>query len=492
MLSPRGMAMRLSRKQFFGVVARGAAGSAVASALGTAEALAGGNGDAETKPKKLEGAAIKGSTAAVTRFISSATLQNMPADVVQQAKRCLIDGFGVILAGSTVRGSAIVREYVKSATDKKEATALGPEKMMASAALAALVNGASGHAMDYDDTQLSTTPDRTFGLLTHPTLAPLSASLAIAERLNQSGAAFLEAFLIGFEVECKIAEAIDPSHYNHGFHSSGTIGTFGAAVAAAKLLKLNDAQLGHMLSIASSCSSGIRVNFGTMTKPLHMGRAAQNGVFAAELAARGFTGGDDGLDGQWGFFQVFGGGAEIDRIVPSLGKPYSIVNPGVSVKPYPCGSLSHPSLDAMLKLVTDHNVKPEQVKAVRLRAGSNILEPLRYKTAKTELEAKFCVPFLLGVIALRRKAGLQEFTDEFVESAPIQQMMTKVTSVFDAKIEAMGFDKIRSIVEVDLTDGRMLVQPSDERYRGSPAWPFTQAELHERFTDCVAPLLPKN
>src|SRR5262245_9024419 len=171
--------------------------------------------------------------------------------------------------------------------------------------LAALANGASGHAMDYDDTQLSTTPDRTFGLLTHPTVPAVSAALAVAELVRASGAAFLEAFLVGVEVECKIAEAIDPSHYRRGFHSSGTIGTFGAAAAAAKLLKLNADQVGHTLTVASSLSSGIRVNFGSMTKPLHVGRAGENGVFAAELAARGFTGGDAGLDGPWGFFQVF-------------------------------------------------------------------------------------------------------------------------------------------------------------------------------------------
>ena len=475
--------MRLTRKEFLGVVA-GAAGAAVSSTPGVAEAGA-GQGTAGTKPKKLEGAAIKGSTEAVRKFIASTTLQTIPADAIQQAKRCLIDGFGVILAGSTVRGSAIVHEYVKSVSDRKEATALGAAKLMAPASLAALANGASGHAMDYDDTQLSTTPDRTFGLLTHPTLSPLAASLALSERLGLSGAAFLEAFLIGFEVECKIAEAIDPSHYNRGFHSSGTIGTFGAAAASAKLLKLNDAQLGHMLSIASSLSSGIRVNFGTMTKPLHMGRAAENGVFAAELAARGFTGGDDGLDGQWGFFQVFGGGADLDRLVPSLGKPYAIVSPGVSVKPYPCGSLSHPSLDAMLKVVVDHDLKPDQVRAIRLRAGSNILEPLRYKVAKTELEAKFSIPFLMSTILIRRKAGIREFTDEFVASEPVQQMMTRVTGVFDEKIEAQGFDKIRSIVEVDLNDGRKLVQPSDDRYRGGPDRPFTRAELHDKFADCA-------
>jgi 2-methylcitrate dehydratase PrpD len=168
-----------------------------------------------------------------------------------------------------------------------------------------------------------------------------------------------------------------------------------------------------------------------------------------------------------------------------IGKPYSIVDPGVSIKPYPCGSLSHPSLDAMLKLVTDHDVKPEQVRAVRLRAGSNILEPLRYKSAKTELEAKFSIPFLMSTIILRRRAGIREFTDEFVASEPVQRMMPRVSGVFDEKIEAQGFDKIRSIVEVDLVDGRTLVQPSDDRYRGGPDNPFTREDLRAKFEDCA-------
>ena len=402
-----------------------------------------------------------------------------------QAKRCLVDGFGVILAGSTVQGSAIVRDYVKAGTDKREATILGSGGRQTSVAYAALANGASGHAMDFDDTQLSTTPDRTYGLLTHPTLPALCAALAVAERMNASGQAFLEAFLIGFEVECKIAEAIDPAHYTNGFHSSGTIGTFGAAAAAARLMNLDEHQLAHMLAITSSVAAGIRVNFGSMTKPLHVGRAAENGVFAAELAGRGFTGGDDGLDGEWGFFQVLGGGADLDRLNGILGRPWSIVTPGVSVKPYPCGVLSHPSLDAMLKVVMERDLKPEQVKAIRLRAGSNILQPLRYKIAKTELEAKFSVPFLLSSILLRRRAGVREFTDEFVASAPVQEMMTRVTTVFDPQIEAQGFEKIRSIVEIDLVNGQTLRQPSDDAYRGGPDRPFTREELHAKFTDCA-------
>ena len=443
---------------------------------------------AEAQPPRP--AVPAGTTRALVDFVARAALPHFPERVVVEAKRCLIDGFGVVLAGATVEGSRIVREYVRATGARADSTVLGPEKMTAPAALAALANGASGHAMDYDDTQLSSTPDRVFGLLTHPTVPALAASLAVSERLGTSGAAFLEAFVTGFEAECKVAEAINPTHYLQGFHSTGTLGTFGAAASTAKLLKLTPAQTAHALGIAASMSSGIRVNFGSMTKPLHAGRAAENGVTAAELAARGFTAGDDPLDGEWGFFQVLGGGADLERIVPALGKPYSIVDPGVSIKPYPCGSLGHPTMDAMLKLVTEHDVKPEQIARVRVRAGSNILNPLRYKTAKTELEAKFCLPFMMASIALRRRAGIREFTDEFVASAPVQAMMARVRTVFDAGIEARGFDKMRSTVEVDLADGRTLAQPSDERYRGSPERPFTRAELIEKFSDCASLVLP--
>ena len=478
--------MRISRHSFLKLTAAGAAGAIVPSTIHGAQPAA----PAAAKPKKQQHAAIKGTTDAVATFIATASLSRMPAAAIEQAKRCLVDGFGVILAGSTLHGSAIVRDYVRRPGDRKEATILGASSFMAPVPSAALVNGASGHAMDFDDTQLSSTPDRTYGLLTHPTVPALASALAIAERQGASGAAFLEAFLVGFEVECKIAEAIDPDHYLRGFHSSGTIGTFASAAAAAKLMNLNEPQIRHMLAIAASLSAGIRVNFGSMSKPLNAARASENGVFAAELASHGFTGGDNGLDGQWGFFQVLGDGADLDRIIGKLGQPWSIVSPGVSFKPYPCGSLSHPSMDAMMKVVKDHDLKPDQIKAVRLRAGNNILEPLRYGVAKNELEAKFSVPFLMSAVILTRRAGMREFTDEFVQSPAAQAMMGRVTAVHDADIEKQGFDKIRSVVEVDLVDGRKLVQPSDDRYRGGPDNPFSRADLKAKFDDCAGLVLP--
>jgi 2-methylcitrate dehydratase PrpD len=430
-------------------------------------------------------------TGAVVRFVVGARFAGFPAEAVAIAKRCIIDGLGVLLAGSTQPAGEIVHAHVEGADTRHDATVLGPKPFKTSAANAALVNGTSGHALDWDDTQLATSADRIFGLLTHPTIPPLVAALALGERARVSGRKLLEAFLTGFEVECKIAEAIHPDHYKKGFHTSGTVGTFGAAVAAAKLLDLSPEQVAHTLAIAASSASGIRVSFGSMTKPLHVGRAAQNGVVAAELAARGFTGGKDALDPPWGFFQTFshGGGYDRARIVGMLGNPHAIVSPGVSIKPYPCGVLGHPTMDAMRRLVIGSDVKPETIKAIRVRAGSNILNPLRYEIASNELEAKFCPAFMVSAIALRRKAGIREFNDEFVRSSPVQALMRKVTRVLDPSIEAKGWAKIRSTVEVDLDDGRTLVEHADERYRGGPELPFTRDELFEKWSDCASLVL---
>ena len=430
---------------------------------------------------------------AVVEFISRARLAEFPSDAIAIAKRCIIDGLGVLLAGSTQDAGRILYEHVQGSDPRTDATVFGPKPFKTGAAAAALVNGTSGHALDWDDTQLATSADRIFGLLTHPTIPPLVAALAVGEPRRISGAQFLEAFLTGFEVECKIAEAIHPNHYKKGFHSSGTVGTFGAAVATGKLLGLNATQTAHMLAIAASSASGIRVSFGSMTKPLHVGRAAQNGVTAAELAARGFTGGKDALDPPWGFFQTFSHGEGYDpaRIIGVLGNPHTIVSPGVSIKPYPCGVLGHPTMDAMRRLVLKHDVQPDTIKAIRVRAGSNILNPLRYPIATNELEAKFCPAFMVSAIALRRKAGIHEFNDEFVQSAPVQALMRKVERVLDPEIEAKGWEKIRSTVEVDLLDGRKLVEHADERYRGGPDLPFTREELYEKWSDCASLVLPQ-
>ncbi|TMA62556.1 MAG: MmgE/PrpD family protein, partial [Deltaproteobacteria bacterium] len=303
------------------------------------------------------------------------------------------------------------------------------------------------------------------------------------------GQTFMLAFLTGFEVECKISEWMLPQHYVRGMHSSGTVGTFGAYAAAAKLLGLNRDKLRSGFGIAASFAAGIRCNFGTMTKPLHVGRAAENGVTAALLAARGFTADPDALDGPWGFYAVQGGGVSAEKTSQGFGKVWTIVDPGVSIKPYPCGVLTHPTIDLMLKLVTEHDVKPDDIESVQVYAGTNILNPIRYPIAANHLQAKFSLPAALAMIALARKAGKQEFSDEFVGSATMQAMQKRITTEIDPKIEKLGFDKMRSRIAIRRKDGRQVEGWADERYRGGPENPLSDADLEAKVRSCCKGVL---
>jgi 2-methylcitrate dehydratase PrpD len=226
-----------------------------------------------------------------------------------------------------------------------------------------------------------------------------------------------------------------------------------------------------------------------MTKPLHVGRAAENGVTAALLAARGFTADPDALDGPWGFYAVQGGGVSKEKIAQGFGKIWTIIDPGVSIKPYPCGVLTHPTIDLMLKLVTDNDLKPENIEAVKVYAGTNILNPIRYPVAANHLQAKFSLPAALAMIALARQAGKREFSDEFVGSAAMQAMQRKITAAFDPEIEKMGFDKMRSRIAIRIKGGSTVEGWADERYRGGPDNPMRDAELEAKVRSCCEGVL---
>jgi 2-methylcitrate dehydratase PrpD len=422
----------------------------------------------------------------IVRFVLETQYSDFPTEVHHVATRCLIDGMGVILAGAKEPCVCIVRDFVLSLDGKKEATLLWKGKEKVPAHLAALVNGTAGHSMDWDDTALSNTPDRE--VLLHPTLPPLVAGLAIGEKLKVSGREFLTAFLVGFEVECKIAQAIYPDHWARGFHTSNTCGIFGATATVAKLLGLSGKEIRNSLGIAASMAAGVTVNLGTMAKPLHVGRAGESGIVAAQLAARGFEAHPDALEGHRGFFHAFGGGFDPAQICGRIGQPFSILNPGVSIKLYPCGVVGHPAMDAMKEIVLQYDIQPDQVDHVKVITGSNVLGPrgpLCYIKAQNALEAKFCVPFQMACMVIRRKAGIMEFNDEFVQTPQVQDMMDMVETIIDPKVDARGRDNIISLVEVRLNDGRILRGKSPEHYRGGPHNPLSYEEIAEKFNECV-------
>ena len=452
----------------------------------------------------------EGLTQEVASFIVNTTYRDLPTETVRLAKRSLIDGIGVTLAGSTEPVSVIVRKYLENIGGNPESTVIG-SKLRVPAPAAALANGVGGHAQDFDDTQLSSSPDRIYGLLLHPTPPVLAAAFAIGETLGIDGEGLLTAFSLGLEAECKIADAIHPFHYMRGFHTTGTIGAFGAAAAIGKLLGLTEEKMCYALGIVASMSGGIRANFGSMTKPFHAGRAAENGVVAGRLAQLGFTADPRILENPFGYFKILGGdfsatdsrivenplwgygktlqaGFDLDRISGKLGNPYSIVDPGISVKPYPSVVLSHPSMNALLDLVKEHDIKPENVDEVHLFAGANVVNIL-YAFPKTGTEGKFSLRFCLAAILLRRRAGLKDFTDEFVRSPAAQEMMKRIRISLDPEIEAAGYAKIQSRIEVRLKDGRILRKDSGP-YRGGPENPLSETELEEKFSGCAELALP--
>jgi 2-methylcitrate dehydratase PrpD len=410
--------------------------------------------------------------------------KNIPQSVIQQALIHVIDGFAVMLAGARRNCSQKLVEVLCERQSSAESTFIGfPAKGYS--ADAALVNGTSGHADDYDDTQLSTVPDRISGLLTHPTVPVLAAALALGERTAASGRDVLNAFIQGFEIECKLAEAIRPHHYQQGFHTTGTIGAFGACAAGSQLLHLEEPSLRYALGITASLSSGIRANFGTMTKPLHAGMAAFNGVTACLLAQRGFTADQMALDGEWGFMQVLGGGWEAERIMGKLGKPYAFVQPGASIKIYPCGSLGQPTMYALLQIVQKTDLHAHEVREIRVRAGPNILAPLRYTYPKNELEAKFSLQFGLACILVRRHAGLDDYTSTVVQDPIIRETMLKVKPILDPEVANMGVEKMRSILEVELNSHRVITQFVDS-VPGTPDQPLQKHDLKHKFCECAA------
>ena len=430
-------------------------------------------------------------TAAAAEFIDQTRYADIPSEALAIGRRCVLDGIGLLAAGLDHETTILLAQAAADQGGREDALLPGHGDKMVPAAMAARVLGTAGHAHDWDDSQVSTDPDHVYGLLTHPTIPVLTAVLVMAQaRGGVTGKDFMLAFLTGFEVECKISEWMFSQHYKRGFHSSGTVGTFGAYTAAAKLLRLEGHRLHHGLGLTASFAAGIRCNFGTMTKPLHVGRAAENGVTAALLAEQGYTADRQALDGPWGYFAVHGGGISADKVSrQGFGAPWSIIDPGVSIKPYPCGVLTHPTIDLMLRLVTENDIQPEDIELVVVNAGSNILNPIRYPIAGNHLEAKFSLQAVLAMVALQRRAGKGEFRDEFVQAEPMQDMQKRIETRFDPDIEALGFDKMRSRIHIRLRDGNTVTGDADERYRGGPENPLTDDELKDKVRSCCEGVL---
>lgn len=431
---------------------------------------------------RAEEAAHDRLTIRVAEFVIRTKYDDLPPELIELGKKSILDGAGLALVGSVAKSGAIVRRYIESlGVNQRAATVVG-SSMKTAPRFAAFANGVGIHADDYDDTQLAVAPDRVYGLLTHPTAPCLSAALAIAESKGSSGRDLMLAYHVGAEVECKIAEAINPRHYEEGFHSTGTCGPFASASAVSKLYGAEVPVCARALSIAASQSSGLRENFGTMTKPFHAGHAAESGIVAADLARLGWTASDRILEAPNGFFRAAGGG--FDPGAMRLGKPWTFVSPGVSIKPFPSGSLSHPGMTVMLRLIREHDIAAGQVERVHVGTNRNVPAALIHHQPTDSLQAKFSMEFCMAALLLYHRAGLNEFRDEVVRRPEVQAMIRRVNFGVNQEAEKAGYNKMTTIVTVHMKGGQTFSGRADFA-KGSPADPMTFDEVAAKFEDCA-------
>jgi len=419
-------------------------------------------------------------TRSLAGYVVRTGYADLPAEAVMAAKRAVLDTLGVMIAGSTEPCARIAADVVRDEGGKPVATVVG-QSFAAPPRGAALVNGTAAHALDYDDV--------TAPMHGHPSPPLLPALLAVGEETGASGQALIEAYILGFEVECKVGRGLGESHYPHGWHATATLGTLGATAVAAKLYGLDAERVCMALGIATSLAGGTRQNFGTMTKPLHPGQAAQSGILAAQLARRGFTSDAAILEAPIGFLNLFSSDddATPERVLDRLGDPLEIVAPGISVKKYPCGYKIHVALDAILALRERHRLDADEVEQIAVTLPRSETTPLIHPRPRSGLEGKFSLPYCMAAAVLDGRVLLDTFSDSAVQRPQAQALLRRV-EVSEAPDAVVGDREPYADVTVKLRSGATL-QERRQGAHGSAEQPLSWQELVGKYRDCTLRVL---
>ena len=408
-------------------------------------------------------------------FVIHSEYKDMPEEARHKAKQCILDTIGVTLAGSVEPIHRPVRKYLEEVGGNKQSTVIGLG-FKTSAPHAAFANGVFGHVLDYDDL--------TYLFITHTSVVIVPVVFALGELLGSTGSDIISAFMVGTEMQWKLGDAMIASgnHYRKGWHSTGTIGTLGAAAAAGKMLGLDSEKMANAIAIAASEAAGVRQQKGTMTKSFHAGRAAENGVVAALLAREGFTGAQNALEGEMGFFTLMADEYDLDKI-QNFGQPWGIVEPttsrGLVFKLYPCCGSGDGTIDGMFSLIEDHDIKAEEVESIECFAHEGKLGNLIYHSPRTALEAKFSLEYWMAITLVERQAGLRQFTDEKVQDPKVRDLMARVKVSPDP-----DNPRFPVRIKVNLKDGRtyttMYWPP-----KASPENPASDEDLIAKYRDCA-------
>ena len=419
-------------------------------------------------------------TERLVSFVCDTNYGDLPKEAVRKAEYCFLDGLGVTLAGYRHPAAKLALDYAQNLGGGSHATVIG-SGFKTSLPLAALINGTMCHVMDFDDTNWEVRGHLTTVLL--PTL------LAVGEKIRASGQDLLAAYIIGFEASCKIAKGVNPGHYERGYHSTSTIGIFGAVTAASKLLGLTPSELSYAYGIAGSRSAGLRANFGTMTKSLHAGLAAHDAITAVLLAKLGYTSNSEILDANWGFGQVMSPKANFEIPFQNLGNPLDIVSSGVEVKQYPSCARMHTALDAALGLIHENHIQPSEITNIRCGTDEGCFNILIHPQPQNGLEAKFSLPYCLARACLDGRLDMDHFADKKVRDPRVQTLMKHVTHYIDPEIVRKGYlFRAAAKVTIELRNGQML-ERTVNKAKGNPENPLSFEELTQKFRACAKGVL---
>ena len=417
--------------------------------------------------------------ARLAEFVVKTSLEDCPSEAVVRVRRAALDTLGVMLAGASEPVARIVRNVVRAEGGIALATVVGTT-LKTSPGWAALANGAAGHAHDFDDTN--------FALLGHPSVPLLSTALAAAEAETAAGRALVLGYIIGFEIDVALGTALNPDHYTRGWHATASIGTLGCAAAAARIMGLDLVQTRHALAIAASHASGLKENFGSMTKPYHAGHAARSGLLAAQLAREGMTASETALEGRQGYVAAFGGARGLDQALETLGRAWHLVGSGIAVKPYPSCALTHSAIDALIDLRAEHRLSPRDVAAVQVGVTHVVPDVLAHARPTTALERKFSMQFCAAAALAEGRVDFASFADGEVANGETRELMERVAMVVDAGLPEGAAQHAWSRVTVRLRDGRTL-STEPRGARGHPDTPLSDAALREKFLACAQTVL---
>lgn len=419
-------------------------------------------------------------TKTIAEYVVNTSLEDFPPEAIVAAKAAIIDCLGCALAGSKEPLADVLTNYLNDLGGKPTATVIG-RGFKTSAPEAGLINGAMSHALDYDDITVITK--------THPSAFLIPAALPMAEEVGATGRDMLLAYLLGFEVACSVGENISPAYFDDlGWHPTGPLGALGAATVASRLLGLDVEQTAMAISLGASQSSGLRQNFGTMTKPFHAGHACKSGITAAKLVKGGFTAGTDAIEGRFGFMRAFSGGNDYnpERAAESLGNRCFMMESGIEIKKYPCCGSAHLAMDATAIIQQTEALVAANIERIDVTVNFDPPRSLIHARPKEGLEGKFSMQYCLAAEILDGKVGMSSFTDEQVMRPEAQELIPKIEMKRTAGYEGQtSWAEPFNVVEIHLNDGRMLTAQAERDSVGALRG-ATYEEVQAKFRDTAA------